>query len=184
MAENLSDEVQYLKMPETQGHARFLIRILILMSLTAIISISGCIKVRDSPAPGCIEYFPKGLAPVGGCFGRHAIVDVRISPEIECLRIQPNNCNGGTFAIVNECEEVVTLMGHWIRPYHYEYAPGEFTYGEYGIEVITTDGEYTVKQAQGNYASVPPEDDEAMTLSGSVGNDTFTLTYVHTGPLC
>lgn len=171
-------------MPETQGRARLPVRILILMSLTAIIFISGCIKVRDSPAPGCITYFPQQLTPIGGCFGKHVIQDVRLNPEIECLLVRPNNCNGGTFDIENNCEEEVTVEGHRIRPYRYEYSPGEFTHGDYSIEVIKTAEGYVVNKSRGNFATSPPEQDTTFNISGKVGEQIFSLTYVHTGPLC
>lgn len=61
---------------------------------------------REMQAPGCIK--SAGLT-IGGCFGKTLIKDLQIAPEIPCLRISVNNCNGGVLEIGNNCEEDLRL---------------------------------------------------------------------------
>ena len=55
---------------------------LILAFLLAVL-LGGCVVKKDSPAPGCVEYW--GLSPLGGCFGTTAIIDLEVEPEHACL---------------------------------------------------------------------------------------------------
>lgn len=56
--------------------------------------------IKDSPAPGCIVH--RGISS-GGCSGKTIIRDLKIEPEIPCLHIEINNCNGGVLTIYNKC---------------------------------------------------------------------------------
>jgi hypothetical protein len=67
----------------------------------------GCLVKNDSPAPGCVEYW--GPAPMGGCFGKTAILDLKVEPQTECLEIAVNNCNGGILEVSNACAEMLVL---------------------------------------------------------------------------
>ena len=69
--------------------------------------LAGCIVTKDSPAPGCRETL--GFAPVGGCLGKTVILDLDVEPEVECLAIGVNNCNGGVLEVRNACSEALVL---------------------------------------------------------------------------
>jgi len=39
--------------------------------------------------------------PVGGCWGKSAIIDIKVEPAIDCLKIEVNNCNGGILEVTS-----------------------------------------------------------------------------------
>lgn len=68
---------------------------------------------REMQAPGCIK--GAGLT-IGGCFGKTLIKDLQIAPEVPCLRISVNNCNGGVLEVGNRCEDDLRI-GDLLLPY-------------------------------------------------------------------
>ncbi len=138
---------------------------------TLLLSSSGCIVVRDSPAPGCVEYL--GLRPMGGCFGKTALLDLAVSPQINCLDVTVNNCNGGVLEIHNGCAEALTFDG-------VEIAPGE----NVALDVAQNGEGYELVEASGNFSEYIPEKDECVEVSGRLDDRDVTITFTKTAPLC
>ncbi len=88
---------------------RFNRLVVILLVALSVLIIQGCIVVEDSPAPGCVKRL--GISPIGGCFGKTAILDLVVEPENACLSIGVNNCNGGVLEVRNECQTALVLGG-------------------------------------------------------------------------
>jgi len=84
---------------------------LFLSFLLPLIFISGCI-VKDSPAPGCLQYWPFEWS--GGCFSKFAIINTRIEPKVDCIGLDVNNCNVPDISLINRCEETIFLEGNEI----------------------------------------------------------------------
>ena len=132
---------------------------------------TGCLRVKDSPAPGCVKYL--GLAPIGGCSGKTIITDVEITPTIACLTIEPNNCNGGVLDVVNQCDETLKLGDVEIPP------------GDHTILDLVRDGDSVrLVPAASNFSGYTPEDKQTYKFSGSLGAEEITLSFTKTAPLC
>jgi hypothetical protein len=136
-----------------------------------VLLLSGCIVVKDSPAPGCIEYI--GFPVAGGCFGRTAILDLSVEPEEECLDITVNNCNGGILEIHNGCNEVFVLGGATI-------APGD----RVGLDVVREGSAHSLVEVSSNFSEYVTEVDERVELLGTLGDREVGVAFTKTGPLC
>lgn len=145
-------------------------RLLVVAALSVLV-LQGCIVVRDSPAPGCIERI--GISPMGGCFGKTAILELEVEPEIGCLSITVNNCNGGILEVRNGCEEVVVLGGVRI-------GPGE----RVGLDVVAKGDERALVQVSSNFSEYVPEEDERIELLGTVGEQQVRVRFTKTAKLC
>ena len=143
----------------------------LLAFIVIAIALTGCIRVHNSPAPGCVRYI--GLAPMGGCFGTTVIQDLAVLPETACLEFQINNCNGGVLEIVNRCAEPLTLAG-------LEVGAGERT----GADLVEDGGAYTLKAISSNFAEYIPPEDVDVALSGRLGEKDIAVTFTKTAPLC
>ena len=143
----------------------------VLLSLAC--AASGCVLVKDSPAPGCREYW--GLAPVGGCFGKSVITDLKVEPEVDCLSIEVNNCNGGILEISNDCDESFILGGVVIEPSEHCV----------GLDVVAQqDGTHGLTRTDSNFSDYVPEEDEQIELVGILGEQEVRVSYVKSGRLC
>ncbi len=143
-------------------------------SIIAVMIISlatGCLRVKDSPAPGCVRYI--GLAPIGGCFGKTIITNVEITPTIACLTIEPNNCNGGVLDVVNQCDETLKLGD-------VEVLPGDRTV----LDLVRDGDSVRLVSAASNFSEYTPEDEQTYEFSGILGTEEVTLSFTKTGPLC
>lgn len=134
---------------------------------------TGCLKIVDNPAPGCVKYV--GLAPVGGCFGKSIIRDVKVEPVINTLVIEANNCNGGVLSVRNLDSLPASLADVQIEP-------GDFAILD--IQTKLSDGKYVLKKADNNFSGYIPAADETITIAGRLGNRDFTVTYIKTARLC
>jgi hypothetical protein len=139
-------------------------------ALSALL-LSSCIVVKDSPAPGCVEYI--GFPTAGGCFGKTAIVDMTVEPESECLDITVNNCNGGILEIRNGCDEAFTLGGVTV-------APGD----RVALDVVEGDGEYWLVEVNSNFSAYIPKVDERIELVGTLGSREIRVAFTKTRQLC
>ncbi len=140
--------------------------------LTALLlSSSGCVVVKDSPAPGCVEYL--GLGPTGGCFGKTVLLDLAVSPEIDCLEVAVNNCNGGVLEIWNGCGDPLTFDGVKV-------APGETI----ALDIVREGEGHAVIETAGNFSEYAPERDERVAVLGRLGDRDVTITLTKTAPLC
>ena len=143
------------------------------MALVALaLSLSGCIVVKDSPAPGCVESI--GFPMAGGCFGKTAILDLAVEPEVECLDIDVNNCNGGVLEVRNGCDEVLVLGGVEVSPA--DYVSLDVVEGE--------DGGYGLADVSGNFSDHVPEADRKVEIIGTLGTQEIRLAFTKTAKLC
>ena len=133
---------------------------------------SGCLVRRDSPAPGCIEYW--GLAPMGGCFGKTAILDLKVEPQAECLEITVNNCNGGVLEVSNTCAEILFLDRITVHP------------GERHVllDLECQNSEHVLKAAEGNSSDYVPSEDELVEIWGLLGAQEIKISFLKTKELC
>jgi hypothetical protein len=135
-----------------------------------LLLLSSCI-VKDSPAPGCIEYL--GPPPVGGCFGKTAILDLRVEPAEACLDITINNCNGGVLEIHNACDEAFKLGGVTI-------SPGDRA----NLDVVLEGTGHALVEVSSNFSTFIPEADERVELVGTLGEREITVSFTKTRKLC
>jgi hypothetical protein len=132
----------------------------------------GCLVKKDSPALGCIEYW--GPAPMGGCFGKTAILDLKVEPQTECLDIAANNCNGGILEVSNSCAEALILGETMVEP-------GE---SNVSLDLDRQNGEYFLKSSDSNFSDYVPAEDEAVEIRGLLGAQEVKISFVKTKELC
>ena len=145
----------------------------LLVLLLLVCAASGCVLVKDSPAPGCREYW--GLAPMGGCFGKSVITDLKVEPELDDLVIEENNCNGGILEVTNGYDEPFLLGGVVIDALEHRV----------GLDVVgKEDGRYLLTRTNSNFSEYVPEEDEMIQLTGALGEQELRVSYVKTGRLC
>ncbi len=149
-------------------HKSCLTAIVCLIALTA----SGCLVKRDSPAPGCIEYW--GPAPMGGCFGKTAILELKVEPQTECLEITVNNCNGGVLEVSNTCAEMLVLDQLTVHP-------GE---RHVGLDLDRQNGEYVLKPSGSNFSDYVPSEDAFVEIRGLLGAQEVKISFIKTKELC
>ena len=148
---------------------------LLVLVLVLLVLSSGCLKVKDSPAPGCVKYL--GPAPFGGCFGKSVITDFRIiTPIPSCLSIGTNNCNGGVLEISNSCNESLVLGEVKIEPSE-RYV---------GLDISNKEGgRYLLNRTEGNFAKYIPQNDEQIVVFGMLGMDwPVEIQFTKTKNLC
>jgi hypothetical protein len=139
----------------------------ILLAL-AVLAAGGCVK--DSIAPACDRQLP---FISGGCYGKAGIKDVIMQPDIPCITLKPNNCNGGVLEVQSGCTEKVHVGDN-------ELAPGESV----TVEFVREGGMVKALKAKGNMASHNPAEDDLVTALGDIGGREFTITYTKTKPQC
>ncbi len=145
-----------------------------LMTVVGLLAIAaaGCLVKKDSPAPGCIEYW--GPAPMGGCFGTTAILNLRVEPDMDCLEIRVNNCNGGVLQVSNACQDSIVLA-------QIEIGPGD---RYVTLDVDKQNGEYVLRHAHGNFSEYIPSEDAFVEIRGMLGRQEVTISFVKTKRLC
>ncbi|MGB9301704.1 MAG: hypothetical protein WCD51_14100 [Anaerolineae bacterium] len=146
----------------------WLVTIMCLLAVAA----AGCLVKKDSPAPGCVEYW--GPAPMGGCFGKTAILDLKVEPQTECLEIAVNNCNGGILEVSNSCAEMLVLHQITVQS-------GELYVG---LDLDRQNGQYVLKRAEGNFSEYVPAEDESVEIRGLLGAQEVKISFVKTRELC
>lgn len=144
---------------------------LVLTLLLAALILGGCV-VENSPAPGCVRYL--GPAPIGGCAGKQIVKDIRVVPDMECLNVTANNCNGGVLVISNHCEQPVILSGVTVSAHSENLT----------FDVSRKGGKYVLVRSGGNVSGYLPKSDERISIEGSFGGKPLRLEFVKTGPLC
>jgi hypothetical protein len=142
-----------------------------IMTLLAVAAV-GCLVKKESPAPGCVEYW--GPAPMGGCFGKTAILHLKVEPQTECLAISANNCNGGVLEVSNSCGERLVLNQITVQP-------GE---PHVSLDLDRQNGEYLLKPADGNFSQYVPSEDESVEIRGLLGGQEVTISFIKTRKLC
>ncbi len=135
---------------------------------------TGCLRVEDSPAPGCVKYI--GIAPAGGCFGKSIIKELKVEPALEAIVIEANNCNGGVLNIRNrDNHQPVSLGGIDV---------GAGDYAIVDIQGRLADGEYALKKTGSNFSGYIPVTDEKVIIRGRLGSREFVVSYIKTKKLC
>jgi hypothetical protein len=142
-----------------------------IMCLLAVAA-AGCLVKKDSPAPGCVEYW--GPAPMGGCFGKTAILDLKVEPQTECLEITVNNCNGGILEVSNACAEMLVLNQITVHP-------GE---RHVGLDLDRQNDEYVFKSSGSNFSEYVPSEDEFVEIRGMLGAQEVKISFLKTKELC
>ncbi len=144
--------------------------ILVLIGVAALVALlAGCV-VQDSPAPGCM----KVIGPaVGGCAGKTAILDVEVAPQVDCLIVSANNCNGGVLEVRNRCGDPLALGG-------IEIAPGESA----SLDVAEQGGAFAPVETSSNFSDYAPTQDQHVELAGTLGAQPVTVAFTKTAPLC
>ena len=143
------------------------------LAVILLLLVSGCIVIKKSPAPGCVTYF--GPAPMGGCFGKALIRDLKVEPQLDCLQVTVNNCNGGILTVANRCDSDLLIGGYTLRRGPHPES----------IELLrAADGGVYVNRTVSNFAAYRPLEDDSLTLAGSIGGSKVTLSYVKTKPYC
>ena len=147
--------------------------LLLVIILTVMVILAGCIVTKESPAPGCREYI--GLPMAGGCFGKSAILNLKIEPPTECIKLEVNNCNGGVLEVRNLCTQTLNLGTVEIPPTER---------AALDVKSKNTDGYYTLVWSSSNFSKYIPDQDEQIKVAGSLGNQKFVVTYIKTKKLC
>jgi hypothetical protein len=142
------------------------ITVLIMLTLSCSLFVPS---EDDNPAPGCRQGFG-----MGGCFGTTVILDLNVEPQIECLEIEVNNCNGGVLDVDNDCQEAYFLEGIEILP------------SEYAVLDVVEKGvdNYSFIQIYSNFSDFTPQEDRSITVSSYLGEQEITISFTKTAPLC
>jgi hypothetical protein len=149
--------------------------VLLGLALAFISANAGCGIRTESPAPGCTEYW--GLAASGGCQGKTVILDLQVEPQIDCLHVRANNCNGGILDVDNLCEVALTLG-------EVEIQPGQRSVGLDVAERDPATGRATLTHAHGNFSEFAPAADQSVEVIGTLDTRAIRVRFVKTRPLC
>ncbi|HET90688.1 MAG TPA: hypothetical protein ENN99_08125 [Chloroflexi bacterium] len=101
------------------------------------------------------------------------MLDLAVSPEIECLVVAVNNCNGGVLEVQNDCADLLVFDGVAV-------ASGETVV----LDVVKEDEERRLVEISSNFSEYIPERDERVEVSGRLGNRDVAITFTKTAPLC
>lgn len=143
----------------------------LILFICVLFLLTSCI-VKDSPAPGCIEYI--GFAPIGGCNGKTILTDLTLKGFPECIQVSVNNCNGGVLEVQNNCSEVLTLATLKIpsgESFNLDIQPAS----ESGFDLVRTPS---------NFSNYIPTTDQTIEITGSIGDGSLFLSLIKTAPLC
>jgi hypothetical protein len=114
-----------------------------------------------------------GVGVIGGCFGKTVILDLTVEPEIACLSIAVNNCNGGVLEVQNRCGELLVIEG------------AEMPADEYLIlDVARENGRYVPLVTNTNFSDYIPAVDEQVEMMGQLGGQEIKLSFIKTAALC
>ncbi|MCK5213671.1 MAG: hypothetical protein KAQ74_07045 [Dehalococcoidia bacterium] len=166
--ENNDGSAHFMKAAARNGALQVLLMVLLLACVA-----TGCLMVKDSPAPGCRKYV--GVAPLGGCNGKSAILDLVVEPELDGILIEVNNCNGGIIEITNDSGNTLIIGG--IRIDSSEHHVGLDVVGE-------ENGSYVLQRTCSNFSEYVPEEDEKIEVVGKLGQQELRVSYVKTAMLC
>lgn len=150
-----------------------LVWVVVLLVALTLFPVAGCI-IEDSPAPGCVKY-SFGCSPAGGCFGKSIIEDLSVEPEIDCITIEVNNCNGGILEVSNACDEPFVLGGVEIAPHEHNV----------GLDVLGQEnGVWLLTETATNFSDYIPAEDELIEILGTLGTQQVQVSYIKTKKLC
>lgn len=134
--------------------------------LLIVMNPAACEESKD--APGCGGGIGCGL---GGCTGTRAIRDLDYRGP-SCLEVGANDCTSIELEIYNRCTSEAQIGGQTIA------ADGRYN----GFTVVKLpDGSFSLGGSPG---SPDQPEDEDITLIGTVGTETVTITMFVTGDQC
>jgi hypothetical protein len=111
---------------------------------------------------------------MGGCFGKTAILELKVEPQTECLEITVNNCNGGVLEVSNTCAEMLVLDQLTVHP-------GE---RHVGLDLDRQNGEYVLKPSDSNFSDYVPSEDAFVEIRGLLGAQEVKISFIKTKELC
>ena len=166
--ENDDGSAHFMKSTARSGALHVLLMVLLLACVA-----TGCLMVKDSPAPGCRKYV--GVAPLGGCNGKSAILDLVVEPEPDGILIEVNNCNGGILEVTNDCEDAFIIGGITI----------DASERHVGLDVVGEEGGgHVLTRSGSNFSDYVPEIDERIELMGTLREQEVRVSYIKTAMLC
>jgi hypothetical protein len=150
-------------------------KLIVLIVALVLILISGikCFMSEDNPAPGCNQFL--GMPSMGGCFGKNAIIDLTVEPEIDGIDIEVNNCNGGVLEVTNRSDIPLVLVEAEIAP--------EEVYVTFDV-LCDENGNPVLKRISSNYSEYIPEKDMYVEINGKLGTQDILITFTKTKKLC
>lgn len=107
--------------------------------------------------------------------GKSAIINFKAETQIEGIKIEVNNCNGGTLEVLNSSTQPFVLGG-------VEIAPNDYV--ALDVKSKQTDGYYTLIEISSNFSNYIPLVDEQIKVNGQSGSKQVTYTYIKTKKLC
>jgi hypothetical protein len=96
-----------------------------------------------------------------------------VEPEIACLSIEVNNCNGGVLEVQNRCQEALVIEGVEMPTDQY-----------LTLDVARDNGRYVPLVTNTNFSDYVPAVDEQVEMLGQLGGREIKLSFVKTAPLC
>ena len=145
----------------------------LILGLATISMLSGCFIITNSPAPGCVT----SIDPLmGGCSGKTILSHLNVTPEIACLNIGVNNCNGGILEIKNSCSHDFKVAGITIRPSH-----------KMSFDVVkksSSDTTFSLKESDGNFSRYQVKTNKKISFSALLGTKPVQVSFTKTAPLC
>ena len=125
----------------------------------------GAVIVSDKFRPAGCFHFSHIFTGGGGCNDNTKVFAFKTEPKTDCLNIKPSSCSSPSrLSVQNLCGEPVYIDG--VRVDTKQSYSSNYTWGEFVLEQVN--------------ASLY----KRFTLNGTVGNRTFTISYVKTRPLC
>ncbi len=124
-------------------------------------------EVKEA-APGCSLG-----AGISGCTGKSIITNLMIDPDVGCVKITPNNCNGGVLEIENSCDSSF-VIGGFNMPANSSAI----------VELVKENGAYRAKEARGNFANYYPDKNEDVGFTAQSGSKKIKVSLVKTAKLC
>ena len=141
-----------------------------LIAIGLLVTTAACISLKEkSPAPGCRRSFG-----MGGCNGKTIIKDVTFGPQIDCLIITGDNCNGGILDVRNRCDEDLVINDQIISAG--EYCSFDVTEG--------AEGQYDLLLVDHNISLFTPEQDIPITFNANMGEQQIIIHFVKSAPYC
>ena len=141
--------------------------------------LSGCVILKNSPAPGCVV----SLVPiVGGCSGKAALTNLTVMPDTNCLNISVNNCNGGVLEVQNSCDTAFNIGQYIIYP------SSNLTFDivrkNVSVDEEPSDNIFHLLETQSNFSHYIVEKDINVTFHGLLGTKAIDVSVIKTAPLC
>lgn len=154
-------------------------KIILILMLIVLLFLAGC-----SNTPNCPSDFEKFVykitgPPMGGCFGKNNAENVSIKGDIpSCLKMGVSNCQGVQLNVDDYCKGMnISINGEDLNTTYNNFI---FVMDKYGNVV-----NHKYSEDEHIWRDYPyPEEDEFITVYGTVDNQQFTVSYTRTKALC